>query len=152
AAGAIRPSDRIDLERVHRFRARLSEELVVDTFRTPNDLAFKVRSAILKLRASVAPAAAGRVLLFVGHALDAPDRPTPRFPSSQEKTAGRAIREAVAEEIGRGSVAFGMACACDGGDILFLEACADLSLPTQIFLPLPEQKFVEYFVAPAGKD
>lgn len=94
----------------------------------------------------------GRVLLFVGHSIDRTDRAVPRFPAALEAAAASAIREAVAAELERGNVAYAIACATDGGDLLFLEACANLGVPTRIFLPVPDRKFVEIYLGPMNAD
>jgi hypothetical protein len=137
------------------FRERLMKERLVQTFGSIPELVSSVDAALAEVRRPArgsGAAAPGRVLLFVGHSLDLPGRAAPRFPPTVERAAARAIREAVARELESGGVVFGMASASHGGDILFLEACAYLELPTRIFLPIPDRKFVEAFVAPAGPD
>jgi hypothetical protein len=92
-----------------------------------------------------------RILLFTGHMIDAPGRAEPRFPAAKEDVARTAIREAIEGELRRpGGVAGGTAGGASGGDILFHELCADLGIPTQLFLALPRQQFIEKSVKPAG--
>jgi len=92
-----------------------------------------------------------RLLLFTGHMVDAPGRAKPRFPAGKEAVAREAIRGAIERELGRpGGVAGGIAGGASGGDILFHELCADLGIPTQLFLALPEGPFIEESVNPAG--
>jgi nucleotide-binding universal stress UspA family protein/tetratricopeptide (TPR) repeat protein len=93
----------------------------------------------------------GRILLFAGHMVDAPDRKYPRFPPDKEGVARQAIKEAVERELSlpRG-VAFGIAGGASGGDILFHEVCAELGIPTRLFLALPRDEYVRNSVQPAG--
>lgn len=85
-----------------------------------------------------------RSLVFSGHMIDAPDRIRPRFPASQEHTAKERIKQAIRGILERDAATrkhttlVGMAGASDGGDLLFHEACADLGVDTQVFLPVPE--------------
>ena len=83
-----------------------------------------------------------RPLVFSGHMIDAPGRATPRFPARQEQMAKEQITEAIraikAAADGQGEQLIGMAGASDGGDVLFHEACAELGIDTEVFLPVPE--------------
>lgn len=92
-----------------------------------------------------------RVLVFTGHMIDAPGREEPRFPPEKEGAARQAIREKVQREREEaGSIAYGIAGGASGGDILFHEVCAELNIPTRLFLALPRDKYVEESVSPAG--
>jgi hypothetical protein len=104
-----------------------------------------------------------RVLLFTGHRIDAPGRETPRFPRTPEAEAkARAmIREAVEAELadarGRAGEAAaapvkGLAGAASGGDVLFHEVCRDLGIPTEVYLALPRDRYVEKSVADSGPE
>ena len=93
-----------------------------------------------------------RTILFAGHRLDAEDRPAPRFPAEMETQAGDAIRDAVAEIVRCHGRARGIAGGASGGDILFHEACGQLGIPTQLYLPMGEQAFIAESVAPAGAE
>ncbi|HEX6199122.1 MAG TPA: tetratricopeptide repeat-containing protein, partial [Thermoanaerobaculia bacterium] len=104
-----------------------------------------------------------RVLLFTGHRIDAPGRETPRFPRTPEAEAkARAmIREAVEAELaearGRAGEAAaapvkGIAGAASGGDVLFHEVCRDLGIPTEVYLALPRDRYVEKSVADSGPE
>lgn len=95
-----------------------------------------------------------RVLVFSGHRLDPPDREPPRFPASSAELAREMIRDAVAEEralAGDGPVE-GIAGGASGGDILFHEVCAELDIPTELLLAMPEQAFAARSVADAGSE
>ena len=90
-------------------------------------------------------------ILFAGHMIDAPGRAEPRFPAAKEDVARTAIRQAIEGELRRpGGVASGIAGGASGGDILFHELCADLGIPTRLFLALPRQQFIEKSVRLAG--
>ena len=92
-----------------------------------------------------------RVLLFTGHRVDDPGRKTPRFPADKESVARQAIKDAVAKEIAdAGEIAFGIAGGASGGDILFHEVCAELGIPTKLYLALPPDQFIKASVRSAG--
>jgi tetratricopeptide (TPR) repeat protein len=94
-----------------------------------------------------------RVLLFTGHMIDAPGRKEPRFPPDKEGVARLAIREAIeAEQRRPGGICFGIAGGASGGDILFHEICAELGIPTRLYLALPQNQYIQASVAPAKGD
>ena len=110
-----------------------------------------MRAFSRKQVAAALPPRTSRILLFTGHMIDAPERPSPRFPPDREDLARHAIRRAIEIELQRPSgVAGGIAGGASGGDILFHELCAELSIPTQLFLALPKSQFIAESVAPAG--
>ncbi len=84
-----------------------------------------------------------RVLLFTGHRIDSANRTKPRFPAAKETDARDAIRSTISgeKEITTGEIV-GVAGGANGGDILFLEACDDLGIKTEMLLPLPENQFI----------
>jgi hypothetical protein len=84
-----------------------------------------------------------RVLVFTGHRIDAANRAKPRFPAAKESIAREAICQAISQEkdITTGSLV-GIAGGANGGDILFLEACDQLGIPTKMLLALPENQFI----------
>ena len=84
--------------------------------------------------------------------IDAPGRPTPRFPRDKVEAAKRAIREAVLSEQQSTPIAYGMAGAASGGDILFHQVCEELSISTRIFLALPRDQYVASSVAHGGPE
>ncbi len=97
------------------------------------------------------PQGAPRVILFTGHRLDAPDRPTPRFPAAKESQARALIREAVASIQAKGDgTLIGLSGGASGGDILFHEVCEELNIPSQMFLVLPKADYIKASVADAG--
>lgn len=92
-----------------------------------------------------------RVLLFAGHMIDAPDRKKPRFPPEKEGVARERIREAILKEVRTGAgVAIGYAGGASGGDILFHEVCAELGIPTRLYLAIPPRKYVTTSVRDGG--
>lgn len=95
-----------------------------------------------------APPPYSLALIFTGHMVDLPDRPTPRFPPKLESVAADVIRLRVGalSEAHAGSLV-GISSGARGGDILFLETCHDLGLDTRLVLPEPPEAFVEHSVA-----
>ena len=105
-------------------------------------------------------------LLFTGHMIDKPGRATPRFPESAVGAAAEAIRAALIKILAargtvgsgsviapQGSVAFrGIAAAACGGDILFHEACRELTIPSEVYLGIPVEAFQQTSVAFAGRE
>ncbi len=83
-----------------------------------------------------------QVLLFSGHMVDAPNRPTPRFPADKEVIAAQKIAEAL-DQLGAGPDDLALCQAAAGGDLLFLEACHQRGVRCHILLPLPEPEFIE---------
>lgn len=92
-----------------------------------------------------------RVLVFAGHMIDAPGRPKPRFPADKEQLAREKIKEAVMKEMNSGAgVSCGYAGAASGGDLLFQEVCAELGIPTRLYLAMPPAKYINSSVIKAG--
>jgi hypothetical protein len=92
-----------------------------------------------------------RVLIFTGHMIDAPGRAKPRFPPEKEDVARQKIKEAVEAEMKTGEgVSFGIAGGASGGDILFQEVCAELGIPTQLYLALQSGLYVRASVQKGG--
>ena len=78
-----------------------------------------------------------RVVAFVGHIIDRPDRLVPRFPPSLEGAAAGAIRDRLASL----DAGFGYAAAAGGADILFLEAMRARQGETTVILPYNRAQF-----------
>jgi tetratricopeptide (TPR) repeat protein len=99
-----------------------------------------------------APAAPPHVIVFTGHVIDAPDRKEPRFPADKEPIARERIREKLCERLDqiKGSTPRGLAGGASGGDLLFHEVCAELGIPTDLYLALPPDAFCETSVEAAG--
>jgi tetratricopeptide (TPR) repeat protein len=96
-----------------------------------------------------------RVLLFTGHMVDEPGRAGPRFPQTKaaEDKAREMLRDAiVAEQALAGGKMVGVCGGACGGDILFHEVCAELGIPTRLYLALPRERFCVTSVQYAGPD
>jgi tetratricopeptide (TPR) repeat protein len=130
-----------------RGQLRLYEELEL--------LADKVARVLAELappKPATSTPAQPRTILFTGHQVDAPGRAEPRFPPDKEPLAREAIRAAVQRDAAGTGGAVGLAGAASGGDILFHEVCAELGIPTVLYLALPADEYVKQSVAPAGGD
>lgn len=93
-----------------------------------------------------------RVMLFTGHRLDAEGRAKPRFPADKESTARDWISTAVAaeKEQAGGAPLLGIGGGASGGDILFHEVCAELKIPTRMYLALPQLDYIAASVSDGG--
>jgi hypothetical protein len=100
-----------------------------------------------------APEAPPHLILFTGHRIDAPGRAAPRFPAGKDLQARAMIFEAVAKEKekARGKL-IGLSGGASGGDILFHEVCAELQIPSEMYLVLPKNQYVNSSVADSGPD
>lgn len=78
------------------------------------------------------------VVVFAGHMIDHPDRPTPRFPPQVEQTVAKEIRNRL-DQLDPG---FGFASAACGSDILFLEAMLERGAEISVVLPYAREEFV----------
>jgi hypothetical protein len=94
-----------------------------------------------------------KALLFTGHRIDDPSRPTPRFPASGEPAARQAILETVQRELpGDGRPVIAIAGGASGGDLIFQEICEQLAIERRLYLIIPRDDYVAASVAPAGPD
>ena len=97
------------------------------------------------------PEAVPRVILFTGHRIDAPDRQKPRFPSDREDHARAMILAAVSGEKEKATgKLLGISGGASGGDILFHEVCAELDIPSRMYLVLPKNEYIKASVADGG--
>jgi tetratricopeptide (TPR) repeat protein len=87
-----------------------------------------------------------RVVAFVGHMIDHPQRKEPRFPLSIEQK----IKEAILHSIRALNVQIGYCSLACGGDILFAEAMAEEGREVNIFLPFEKSDFLKTSVQFAG--
>jgi hypothetical protein len=125
---------------------------------------FRSLGILPKIVAAVEPLFAGKaepqpaavrtkVLLFTGHRIDDPNRPSPRFPARQEPVARQAILETVQRELpGDGRPLIAIAGGASGGDLLFQEICEKLAIERHLYLIIPRDDYVVASVAPAGPD
>lgn len=88
------------------------------------------------------------IVIFVGHMIDAPDRPVPRFPPHLEGQVRAAIDRRLAEL----GVCIGYCSAACGSDILFIEAMLARGAEVNIILPFAEEDFLKQSVAFAGEE
>jgi len=86
------------------------------------------------------------VVVFVGHMVDRPNRPIPRFPPQIENEVKRAISQRL-KELNAG---FGYASVACGSDILFHEAVLERNGESHIVLPYEKEFFIEDSVDIAG--
>jgi tetratricopeptide (TPR) repeat protein len=91
-----------------------------------------------------------QVVLFSGHIVDAPDRPTPRFPPAKVDAAARRIAEELAR-LGAGPEDLAITQGAAGGDLLFAEAALDLGMQLQLLQPFEQARFLQASVAPSGQ-
>lgn len=95
---------------------------------------------------------AGRILLFTGHMIDERGRSEARFPADREAVARQALREGIERERTLAPITCGIAGGASGGDILFHEVCAELGIPTRLFLALPKAQYLVESVQAAGPE
>jgi hypothetical protein len=91
-------------------------------------------------------------VLFVGHVLDFPDRPDPRFPPAGEGRVWPEMLKAVAKIREAGENIRGVAGATAGADILFHEACLQHGIPVTLCLPYPPDEYLLSSVQYAGSE
>jgi hypothetical protein len=92
-------------------------------------------------------------LLFTGHMIDQPTRAVPRFPANKEEAVRKQIKEKVEAEKNRiNGPIIGISGGACGGDILFHEVCAELGIPSEMYLALPRDQFAAESVSFAGAD
>jgi hypothetical protein len=92
------------------------------------------------------PLTPGKVLLFSGHMIDAPDRATPRFPPEKEAMA-RELIEAKLKELEAGADDLAICGGACGGDLLFAEACLARGLRVHLYIPFEEPEFLQKSVS-----
>lgn len=83
-----------------------------------------------------------QVFLFSGHMIDAPGRPTPRFPAEKEAAAAQKIAE-VLNQLGAGPDDLVLTQGACGGDLLFTEACQQRGVKVQWLQPFNEPEFIQ---------
>jgi hypothetical protein len=93
----------------------------------------------------------GKVVLFSGHMIDAPDRQKPRFPADKEPFAAKAIA-ATLEELGVGQSDLCICGGACGGDLLFAEAALKREAILELYIPFDEPTFLKKSVEFADSD
>lgn len=91
-----------------------------------------------------------QVFLFSGHLIDAPDRPTPRFPPEKETGAAREIAAALDRD-GAGPDDLALTQGACGGDLLFTEACQQRGVQVHWMQPFREPDFIRKSVVRCGE-
>jgi hypothetical protein len=132
-----------------RSQLQLLNELGFNSDRVQAGIAVFDR-ALAKLRKPEGDWEPRQVILFSGHMVDAPKRPTARFPADKEEVAAQKIAGAL-EALGAGAEDLALCQAAAGGDLLFLEACQQRSVRCQILLPFPEPEFIERSILPSAQ-
>ncbi len=91
------------------------------------------------------------VLFFIGPMIDTPGSTKPRFPPNMEGAAREAIRSALVQQLERrGEISLGVAGGSPGSDIIFHEVCAELNIPTQLYVPLTRGHYIQLVVRQKG--
>jgi hypothetical protein len=117
------------------------------------------RAALAELRESEAEAhpdekpVAPRIVVFAGHRLDAKNRETPRFPAERASAVRAAMRALLEQEraSAHGPIE-GIAGGASGGDLIFHEVCAELTIPTRLLLALPPDRYMVESVQDSGAE
>ncbi|MDH4058367.1 MAG: DUF4071 domain-containing protein [Cyclobacteriaceae bacterium] len=86
------------------------------------------------------------VVAFIGHMIDHPSRPTPRFPASIEQE----VRESIAGAIRTMNGGIGYCSLACGSDILFVEAMEQAGAEVHVFIPFSKSDFINASVGFAG--
>jgi tetratricopeptide (TPR) repeat protein len=114
----------------------------------PAETALAIEIVERELNRHAPPFVPRQVLLFSGHMIDAPDRETPRFPSSMEAAAAREIGAAI-DALGAAARDLAISQCAAGGDLLFLEAALARGLRCQVMLPFEEPEYIERSILPS---
>lgn len=88
-----------------------------------------------------------RIALFSGHRIDAPNRPTPRFPSDRIETCQQALGDFIAAE----HIDVGYSSAANGGDLIFIDELLKRHRGAHIILPFAEEQFRNTTLAVGGE-
>lgn len=124
-------------ERLYARAAEIGRSRVADRASTRRNARLIVQALDVDGRAIEQILRIPRVIAFVGHMIDRPDRAVPRFPAALEHDARRAIRD----RLQRLDAGFGYSSAACGADILFLEALSEMNGETTIVLPYDADQF-----------
>jgi hypothetical protein len=110
--------------------------------------------AVLRAIPTVASVAVNTIeaLLFVGHTLDDPSRPSGRFPAAAEFNARLATANALKNLAAGNRPVHALAGGSAGADILFHELCLDFGIPATLCLPYPPAEYVLSSVQYAGSE
>ncbi len=88
------------------------------------------------------------IVVFSGHMVDRPGRPTPRFPAGAEAR----VREEIMAYLKSVNAGYGYSSAACGADLIFCECLLELDAKINIVLPCPVQAFKKQSVSWAGPE
>ncbi len=92
----------------------------------------------------------GQVFLFSGYMVDYAGKEHKTFPADKENEIRDEIRKRL-EKFNAGPDDIGYTAGLSaGGEIIFAEVCAEMSVPVKAYLPLPEATYIHEFVSPGG--
>lgn len=102
-----------------------------------------------KKKKSSAPAEA-QVFLFTGYMVDYPSKEKKTFPAVREKEIREEIKKTLEKfHAGPHDLAYTAGLSA-GSEIIFAEICAEMGIPVEAHLPLPEAAYIREFVSPGG--
>jgi len=93
----------------------------------------------------------GQAFVFTGYMVDFAGKQTKTFPANKENEICKEIRKKLEKfNAGPDDMAFvgGLSA---GSEILFAEICAEMGIPVEAHLPLPDAAYVREFVSPGGE-
>lgn len=128
--------------------SRQTLQMLGDLQFRPTETAAALAIVAAEIARATPPFEPRQVLLFSGHMMDAPGRPSPRFPPAMEAAASERIKQAL-DAAGAGSGDLALCQAAAGGDLLFLEACLARSVRCQVLLPFAEPEFIQRSILPS---
>lgn len=116
--------------------ARLNAKMLIQLLETPEEESKQILEAIRK----------PRIVVFAGHRIDRPGRPSPRFP---ESVSGK-VKSRVKKRLIELKPDIGIASAADGADIIFHECLNEMGRLSRIVLPAPADHFASKLKFPEG--
>lgn len=111
----------------HIKSARLNAKMLIQLLETPEDEAENILEAIRK----------PRIVVFAGHRIDRPGRPSPRFPESISSRVKSRVKKKLIEL----KPDIGIASAADGADLIFHECLGEMGRISHVVLPAPIDHF-----------
>ncbi|MFO8183666.1 MAG: tetratricopeptide repeat-containing protein [Candidatus Aegiribacteria sp.] len=117
--------------------ARLNAKMLIQLLETPEEAAENILQAIRK----------PRIVVFAGHRIDRPGRPSPRFP---ESVSGK-VKSRVKKKLIELKPDIGIASAADGADLIFHECLNEMGRISHVVLPAPMDHFASKLKFSGGK-
>lgn len=90
-----------------------------------------------------------KIFIFSGHMVDKKHRKTSRFPETKTQKIKEEI-VSILKKIGANEQDIAFTQGACGSDILFTEACQQLSIDIQWMQPFDEDKFIKHSIMPCG--